>query len=299
MRECMHDEDEGEQVKNPGASKSTLSYVAATDAPRRIYGKSHDMDDCYEMVSCTAILPGSEVYNTYGDKLGNAQLLVQYGFLLEGNDHDRITFDGEELEELVRSPGERSRVAELWKRIGEEWCDEFRERLVSQSRLVYSEDLEGPDRSRMEKKSGFRLNGDGKVTDGLWIYCSLTCLEMSGATRIEDVMKVLRRMVDLQIVAEKEIGMDEEDDDTALIGIIPSDYDHGTRRRERAGRLREENQTDSGERDSSSSPTKIIWTMMQAMVSLCEAKKGKLGKPDADLSEVADVRCDPDHCWMN
>jgi hypothetical protein len=252
------------------------------------------------MVSCAAILPGSEVYNTYGDKLGNAQLLVQYGFLLEGNEYDRITCDGEEVEELIRSPAERRRVAELWKCINEEWRDEFRDRLINDSRLVYTECL-GPDRNRVEATSTFGLNEDGKVTDGLWIYCSLTSLENSGASRIEEAIKVLGRMVDLQMVAEKEIGMaDDEDGGAALFGITPDDY--GAQGRQRAGRLREENQTNFDERGSSSSPTK---TMGQAMVSLCEAKKGKLGRPGADLAklgEVADVRrcqsvTDPEHYY--
>jgi len=282
MRECVHDDDESEQFNNSGSPKRTAANVAAS---RRTPGTSYDVDDCYEMVSCAAIMPGSEVYNTYGDKLDNAQLLVQYGFLLEGNENDRITFDREELEELVESPAERRRATELWKRIYEEWRDEFRERLVSDSRLVHGEGL-GPDRNR---ESAFELNGEGKVGDGLWIFCSLMNLKKNGASWIEEVIEVLGRMVDLQMVAEKEIGMRDEEADggAALFGNTPDDY--GARRRQRAGRLREENQTDFSDRASSSSPTKTMGTMMQAMVTLCEAKKGKLGRPGADLATLGEV----------
>lgn len=52
------------------------------------------------MVSDREIQPHEEVFNTYGAKLCNAQLLMQYGFTLDPNDNDTVTFD---LEEIVNS----------------------------------------------------------------------------------------------------------------------------------------------------------------------------------------------------
>ena len=300
IRECVHDEDEDGQLGNPRASNSATVYVAA--AARQKHGKTHvtdirEMDDCYEMVSCAPIVPGSEVYNTYGDKLGNGQLLVHYGFLLEGNEHDRITFDSEDLDGLVRSPEERRRVAELWNRANEEWSHGLRQWLTKDSRLVYSEACDdGLDRGRQQSNSHregssiFRVNGDGKITDGLWLYCSLVSLDKIGVTRIEEAMKLLGNMVDWQIVAEKEMEIwmaddDEEEDGGALLFGIGRD--DGGRGRQRAPQ-REENQPDYDERPSSSSPTTMA-TMMQAVASLCEAKIGQLGKPGADLTKLGDV----------
>ena len=42
------------------------------------------------MVVNAAIMPGEEVFNTYGAKLTNAELLVRYGFILDANDNDKI-----------------------------------------------------------------------------------------------------------------------------------------------------------------------------------------------------------------
>ena len=44
------------------------------------------------MVSNTVIPPNSEVFNTYGETLTNAQLLNQYGFILDVNENDRLSW---------------------------------------------------------------------------------------------------------------------------------------------------------------------------------------------------------------
>lgn len=44
------------------------------------------------MVSNSVVPPQSEVFNTYGEHLTNAQLLDQYGFLLDINDNDRLSW---------------------------------------------------------------------------------------------------------------------------------------------------------------------------------------------------------------
>ena len=51
-----------------------------------------EQDTC-DMVANTAIPPHSEVFNTYGELLSNAQLLARYGFMLDENDNDAVTFD--------------------------------------------------------------------------------------------------------------------------------------------------------------------------------------------------------------
>ena len=49
------------------------------------------------MVVNAAIAPGSEIFNTYGPKLTNAELLVRYGFMLDANDNDILTWTVEEI----------------------------------------------------------------------------------------------------------------------------------------------------------------------------------------------------------
>ena len=55
-----------------------------------------ESDTC-DMVSNIPIPPQSEVFNTYGERLTNAQLLARYGFMLEVNDNDVVVFDVEDM----------------------------------------------------------------------------------------------------------------------------------------------------------------------------------------------------------
>ena len=52
------------------------------------------------MVVNAPITAHTEIFNTYGETLSNAQLLTQYGFVIEGNDNDRVTF-GKEVTEII------------------------------------------------------------------------------------------------------------------------------------------------------------------------------------------------------
>ncbi|TNY23743.1 hypothetical protein DMC30DRAFT_413865 [Rhodotorula diobovata] len=57
-----------------------------------------------DMVSERKINPGEEVFNTYGAGLSNAHLVAAYGFLLEGNEHDVVSFGGREaLQTMLRA----------------------------------------------------------------------------------------------------------------------------------------------------------------------------------------------------
>ncbi|KAF9077619.1 hypothetical protein BDP27DRAFT_480769 [Rhodocollybia butyracea] len=59
--------------------------------------KAAETEDDYEMVSNANISPHSEVFNTYGETLTNAQLIAQYGFSLDVNENDRITWQFDDL----------------------------------------------------------------------------------------------------------------------------------------------------------------------------------------------------------
>ncbi|KAI8476015.1 MAG: hypothetical protein J3K34DRAFT_516927 [Monoraphidium minutum] len=49
---------------------------------------------CFELRALEAIPAGGEALITYGDGKPNAQLLRDYGFIIHGNPHDRIEFEG-------------------------------------------------------------------------------------------------------------------------------------------------------------------------------------------------------------
>ncbi|KAI0255800.1 hypothetical protein BJV78DRAFT_573877 [Lactifluus subvellereus] len=80
LSECPHDADAREDVTEP--------------AP---YTDTADSENTCEMVVNAAIAPGEEVFNTYGARLSNAELLVRYGFVLDANDNDILTWTIEEI----------------------------------------------------------------------------------------------------------------------------------------------------------------------------------------------------------
>lgn len=56
-----------------------------------------DTPNTCEMVTNAPVIPFGEVWNTYGETLTNAQLLVRYGFLLDSNENDIIAWDPRDL----------------------------------------------------------------------------------------------------------------------------------------------------------------------------------------------------------
>ncbi|KIY68528.1 SET domain-containing protein [Cylindrobasidium torrendii FP15055 ss-10] len=50
------------------------------------------IDPVFEMVSNT-VIPSGEVFNTYGEDLSNADLLMRYGFMSDVNDNDRVVWE--------------------------------------------------------------------------------------------------------------------------------------------------------------------------------------------------------------
>ncbi|KAF7798011.1 hypothetical protein EIP86_009221 [Pleurotus ostreatoroseus] len=161
------------------------------------------------MVSNLPIPPHSEIYNTYGEHLTNAQLLARYGFVLEGNDNDTINFALEDTQEFwssltvnaARDPRWISllnwdtfravfgNIAQTWPRYAG-W---------SESNLVYhpyhdatsptastisptfglkkgSVDKQGEKLARASTPPHMCINSDAKISHALWICAALLAL---------------------------------------------------------------------------------------------------------------------------
>lgn len=53
------------------------------------------------MVTNALILPGDELFNSYDATLSNARLMMQYGFMLEGNSNDRTEWMPSEVDHVL------------------------------------------------------------------------------------------------------------------------------------------------------------------------------------------------------
>ncbi|KAK0219922.1 hypothetical protein IW262DRAFT_1482556 [Armillaria fumosa] len=136
LKECIHDDD-----PSPG---------------------SEDLEDHFEMVSNMHIPSHGEVFNTYGETLSNAQLLLRYGFILDVNDNDQVLWD---IEELLENTAEH--IMRAWRSIHippETWQERFAE-----SGLVHYH----------PGKPVFNIDCDGRVSHHLLLfYAMLACVQL-------------------------------------------------------------------------------------------------------------------------
>jgi hypothetical protein len=251
-------------------------------------------DSCYEMVTNAPVLPNREVFNTYGEKLGNADLLVRYGFAIDGNEWDRISWDLEELWDDVNEidnqgtsswPGRIERVTKYWVDIVEKWSDRWVE-LFSKSEFVYVNPVgRGVWTTEGGGNEGSMLcmNSDGKITHQMWLYCALLNLDDSSTGSrpehhlIEDVIEA----ADLQLELEQEVGSGDDE--------VYEDVEQVIASRHRLGQG-----LASQKRGSSKMPA--VTGVICKILSLCRAKKGQIGKQEGNLTEtgqlgvLADVR---------
>ncbi|KAG7448678.1 SET domain-containing protein [Guyanagaster necrorhizus] len=121
-----------------------------------------NLEDHFEMVSNTLIPSHGEVFNTYGETLSNAQLLLRYGFILDVNDNDQVIWG---IDELLEDAPEH--ITDAWRSIDiptETWQDRF-----SGSELV----------RHHSGKPVFCVDCDGRVSHHVWLfYALLACVHL-------------------------------------------------------------------------------------------------------------------------
>ena len=215
---------------------------------------------CYEMVSNTCIPPFSEVFNTYGDDLTNAQLLSQYGFILDMNDNDRVSWTASEVLRIL-APGQctdgdlEELLTHLRRAVPLIPTDHV---LFEHSQLVYF---------NPHMIDEFCLNSEGKISHHLWILLLLVACR--GAVRLYlsvDFGANLRRLLDLQVEMESLVSADDDDSDDVETSPRTDGFDP-----ELLG---------------------LLLQMSSSIATLCFERKRTSGKPGCsslDLFELLDV----------
>ncbi|SGY97441.1 BQ5605_C035g11404 [Microbotryum silenes-dioicae] len=114
---CSHDDqDEGDELREEAPLSSPTSHPTESGE-----------DETYDLVTVLPIDPSNgeqEIFNTYGE-LSNAQLVTMYGFMIDGNQYDRVDFEVGLEEEQMR---EWEELISLWSELGlghEEQCHEL------------------------------------------------------------------------------------------------------------------------------------------------------------------------------
>ena len=216
----------------------------------------------YEMVSNTCIPPLTEVFNTYGDSLTNAQLLSQYGFILDLNDNDRVSWTATEVLHML-VPGQ------FTDRDLNDYLTDLRQAvslipanhvLFQHSQLVYFNPL---------MIDELCLNSEGKISHHLWILLLLIACRAVRLYLGVDFGVNLMRLLDLQVDLESLVSADDDDDD---------DYKVET----------------SSPRTDDFDPELLglLLEMSSSIATLCFKRKhtsGKPGFPNLDIFDLLDV----------
>ncbi|KAF8806667.1 SET domain-containing protein [Phlegmacium glaucopus] len=208
LDECQHDRDDN---SNQGHQR-----LGSTNGDTQLGPKGNSHDIYYEMVSNACIPPLTEIFNTYGDDLTNAQLLTQYGFTLDINDNDRVSWTAAEalhiLTPVLLTEGDLK-----------EFLTHLRQALplipgdhplFEHSQLVYFNPL---------TLDEFCINDEGKVSHYLWILLALLACRALGLCLSVDVGAILRRLLDLQLDLESLVEVDDEVE--ASPTTMPDEFD--------------------------------------------------------------------------
>ncbi|KAF9447195.1 SET domain-containing protein [Macrolepiota fuliginosa MF-IS2] len=234
LRECEHDSEGRDQTHD-------------------MEWKANDYDAYYEMVSNADIVPYEEVFNTYGEKLCNAELLVQFGFIIDPNDNDTVNFD---INDILR---EAPLSQETYNKIP---CLDDAELAPLLDSFTVSDLIFAQDPSNVEAR--FCINCDGKISHFLWIFLvRLLCQNMPLVGPSNSMCSdKLREMTTTQINMENMLqeGSVEDGD---------------------------------GQLDLPGSPViPVLLAVAQAVVAMCGARKGGSGHPgyaNRDLGDILDT----------
>ncbi|KIM74665.1 hypothetical protein PILCRDRAFT_698083 [Piloderma croceum F 1598] len=252
-------------------------------------------DGSYEMVSNAPILPHSEIFNTYGEKLTNAQLLVRYGFALDSNENDCITWDwgdlwtfaaailDDEPRDTSESSGRPDDVMQLYSQAINLWPSESR--AWDETGFVFNPEtatnaiIKGGGRGGSPQRRSDQaadadavvlcLNGDGRISHHLWLYCAVLghqrvmCAIDGG---VEEIVGQLREIAALLMQIEKEMALEGSSSDD-------SDRNYGAAR-QRGGEWRQL---------ICYPPTPILEVASQTVrtvLCLCRSRSKRIGKGD-------------------
>ncbi|KAJ3851944.1 hypothetical protein EV368DRAFT_83037 [Lentinula lateritia] len=168
LQQCPHDQDIEPTLGHPTSGFQQI-----------------EKDNTYDMVSNAAITPHSEVFNTYGETLSNAQLLTRYGFILDVNENDSVSWEFEGLihflEELnhSKSRGSGTPLGLPWNTL----VESFDVDVFSNSELVFE-----------PAEAAYCINCEGKVSWQFWlVVVSHQCASLVPAEEILSISMDLGR----------------------------------------------------------------------------------------------------------
>ena len=163
------------------------------------------------MVVNAAIAPGFEIFNTYGSKLTNAELLVRYGFMLDANDNDILTWTVEEIWDAAGATLDDLRPRRWGDYAGYGACMEILRDWEYDA--GWADSVSVIDTKRNENRNPLYMTADGELSHKLWLAIALATLWRQGTTiDVAQTRRLLTRIACTQIQMEQGQTRRVEDD---------------------------------------------------------------------------------------
>ena len=173
-----------------------------------------DPENTCEMVVNAAITPGSEIFNTYGSKLTNAELLVRYGFILDANDNDILTWTVEEILDAAGATLDDLQPRRWDDYTGYSACMEILRDWEYDAGWAESELV--IDTERSDNRNPLYMTADGVLSHKLWLAIAVATLWRQGTTiDVAQARQLLTRIAWAQIQLEQGQTRVEDDGDDA------------------------------------------------------------------------------------
>jgi hypothetical protein len=193
-----------------------LEVHGDVSAPAQGAGAADPENTC-EMVVNAAITPGSEIFNTYGAKLTNAELLVRYGFILDANENDMLTWTTEEIWDAAGASLDDLRPRRWDDHADYGACMEILRDWQYDAGWADSELV--IDTEPNENRNPLYVTADGVLSHRLWLAIALATLWRQGMTiEVVQMRQLLKRIAHAQTQMEQgqtrslEEGVAEGDD---------------------------------------------------------------------------------------
>lgn len=147
---------------------------------------------------------GSEVFNSYDANLPNSVLLARYGFILEGNDNDYITWDVIDLPRTLQDCAAAFSDNLVWT-----------QELLAETSLVYdpgdtSATETATPMTELAARNGStrrmprcKVNADGLVSTDLWVLAAISSMKAADDNFLDTISKSrLQQLARAQVYAE-------------------------------------------------------------------------------------------------
>jgi hypothetical protein len=164
------------------------------------------------MVMNAPVSAGDEIFNSYDSNLPNSSLLARYGFILEGNEYDYVSWDSTRLPQSMQG---------CTRALSEDLAEIWTEELLNKTSLVCDHrnslvtsvhvDPTAHGRSSTYREPHYRINSDGLISVDLWVVAA-ACSVKAAISKTS-----LGQLARAQVYAEN-----NEDHDTESAGVLTS-----------------------------------------------------------------------------